>query len=151
MSILSSFVSKPLISKSFVISEVTVVQIAAKVAKKELRESEDNRKQGLAQFIAWIKNNEDIEDVRTDEAFLLRFLRVKKYNVQLAEQMLLKYLNLKRTLPHLTADLDFLTSHLNDLINDGYMFPSPCRDKHGRRVIIGIASEFYRMSYCFET
>lgn len=130
-----------------VVSEVTVVQVAAKVAKKELRETEEAKKVGVAQMIAWIKNNNDIEDVRTDDSFLLRFLRVKKFNVPLAEQMLLKYLNLKKTLPHLTANLDFLSPTLNNLIADGYLFPSPCRDKNGRRVIIGLASKSKQKSY----
>lgn len=66
---------------------------------------------------------------------------MKKFDVVLAEQMILKYLNLKRTLPHLTANLDFLSPTLNSLITDGYLFPSPNRDKHGRRVIIGMASK----------
>lgn len=130
-----------------VVSEVTVVQVAAKVAKKELRETEEAKKVGVAQLIAWIKNNNDIEDVRTDDNFLLRFLRVKKFNVPLAEQMLLKYLNLKKTLPHLTANLDFLSPTLNNLIADGYLFPSPCRDRNGRRVIIGLASKSKQKSY----
>lgn len=124
-----------------IVSEVTVVQVAAKAARKELRETEEAKKVGISQMTTWIKNNSDVEDVRTDDNFLLRFLRVKKFNIPLAQQMLLKYLNLKKTLPHLTANLDFLTPSLNDIINDGYMFPSPCRDKNGRRVIIGIASK----------
>lgn len=124
-----------------VVSEVTVAQVAAKAARKELRESEEAKKVGISQMTCWITNNQDIENVRRDDNFLLRFLRVKKFNIQLSEQMLLKYLNLKKTLPHLTANLDFLTPSLNDIINDGYMFPSPCRDKNGRRVIIGIASK----------
>lgn len=124
-----------------VVSDVTVTQVAAKVAKKELRETEEIKKASLLQLITWIKNNNDIENVLTEENFLLRFLRVKKFNLQLAEQMLLKYLNLKKTLPHLTANLDFLSPTLNELVSDGYLFPSPCRDKYGRRVIIGIASK----------
>ncbi|XP_063697975.1 clavesin-2-like [Culicoides brevitarsis] len=128
-------------------SDVTVAQTAAKAARKELRETEDAKKVGLSQMTAWIKNNPDIEDVQTDENFLLRFLRVKKFNVPLAEQMLLKYLNLKKTLPHLTAHLDFLSPSLNEIINEGYMFPSPCRDKNGRRVIIGIAKNFNAHKY----
>lgn len=127
--------------QSMIASEVTVAQTAAKAARKELRETEEAKKVAIHQMTVWIKNNPDIENVQTDENSLLRPLRVKKFNVALAEQMLLKYLNLKKTLPHLTSKLDFLSPNLNDIINDGYMFPSPCRDKNGRRVIIGIASK----------
>lgn len=60
--------------QSLVVSEVTVVQVAAKIAKKELRETGEAKKVALGQMITWIKNNNDIEDVRIDENFLLRYL-----------------------------------------------------------------------------
>lgn len=117
-------------------SEEQLLKIVAKVAKKELRESKETRAAAVSQLAAWVRSNGDIENVRTDDDFLLRFLRVKKFNVQLAQQMLLKYLNLRRTFPHLTAYLDCQSDSMKDLMTQGYLFPSPCRDKHGRRVLI---------------
>lgn len=113
-----------------------------KIAKKELRENESAREQSLDQFRDWIKKNHDIANVRTDESFLLRFLRAKKFSVPMAEQMLLKYLNLRHTFPAMIKKLDFLEPKVASLINNGYIFASPIRDSKGRRVIIAFASEW---------
>lgn len=118
-----------------------------KVAKKELREDKNIREQSLIQLRDWLKKNFDVENVRTDDSFLLRFLRTKKYSVPMAQQQLLKYLNMRRVLHHLCTNLDFLEPGVNDLINNGYIFASPIRDKNGRRVILGIASEYLELCY----
>lgn len=112
-----------------------------KIAKKELRENESAREQSLEQFRDWIKKNQDIANVRTDDRFLLRFLRAKKFSVPMAEQMLLKYLNLRHTFPTMIKKLDFLEPKVASLINSGYIFASPVRDSKGRRVIIAFASK----------
>ncbi|XP_058829768.1 clavesin-2 [Topomyia yanbarensis] len=119
-----------------------VTDAVMNVARKELREDKTIREQSLQQMREWIRQNQDIENVRTDDLFLLRFLRTKKFSVFMAEQMLLKYLNLRKTHMHLLYDLDFLSPKLNKLINNGYMLSSPVRDKSGRRLIIGFARNF---------
>lgn len=111
-------------------------KIVARVAKKELNESEKTKVLALQQIKTWVQNNDDIENVRTDDDFLLRFLRVKKFNVQLVQQMLLKYLNLKRVFPHITTHMDCLSPNMSRIFDDGYCVVSPNRDKHGRRVLI---------------
>lgn len=113
-----------------------------KIAKKELRENESAREQSLEQFRDWIKKNHDITNVRSDDSFLLRFLRAKKFSLPMAEQMLLKYLNLRHTFPAMIKKLDFLEPKVASLINNGYIFASPIRDSKGRRVIIAFASEW---------
>lgn len=113
-----------------------------KIAKKELRENESAREQSLDQFRDWIKKNQDIAHVRTDDCFLLRFLRAKKFSLPMAEQMLLKYLNLRHTFPTMIKKLDFLEPKVASLINNGYIFASPIRDSKGRRVVVAFASEW---------
>ncbi|XP_053953243.1 alpha-tocopherol transfer protein-like [Anastrepha ludens] len=113
-----------------------------KIAKRELREDKCTREQSLEQLRNWILKHEDLRDVRLDEQFLLRFLRCKKYSVPMAQQTLLKYLNVRRTFPHMSTQLDFLEPKLNDIINSGYIFVSPKRDKNGRRVVIINAKGF---------
>lgn len=122
-------------------SENGVSERVQKIAKKELRENESAREQSLEQFRDWIKKNQDIASVRTDDSFLLRFLRAKKFSVPMAEQMLLKYLNLRHTFPAMIKKLDFLEPKVASLINNGYIFASPIRDSKGRRVIIAFASK----------
>ncbi|CAH1389628.1 unnamed protein product [Nezara viridula] len=119
--------------------ECTLTKEVEKLAKKELREDETIKEQTLAQFRDWIRKNHDLQNIRIDANFLLRFLRTKKYSLPAAQVMLLKYLNLRQTFKHLMFDLDYLDPPVMELINKGYLFPSPIRDKHGRRVIIGIS------------
>lgn len=115
-------------------SELTETML--KIAKRELREDKCLREQSLEQMRNWILKHEDLQNVRLDDQFLLRFLRCKKFSVPMAQQILLKYLNVRRTFPHMTTQLDFLDQKLNDIISSGYIFASPNRDKHGRRVVI---------------
>lgn len=123
-------------------SDTGVSEAVMKVARKELREDKAIREQSLEQMREWLRQNQDIENIRTDDIFLLKFLRTKKFSVMMAQQMLLKYMNLRKIHMHLMCDLDFLSPNLNKLINSGYMFASPVRDRHGRRIIIGIAKNF---------
>lgn len=110
-----------------------------KIAKDELREDESSRKQSLKQMRDWLAKNKDVENIRTDDVFLLRFLRCKKFSVPMAQQQLLKYLNMKKAMPHLITNLDYLSPVVIDLIDNGYIFASPIRDSKGRRVIFYFA------------
>lgn len=122
-------------------SDLGLSENALKIARKELREDKNARDQSLQQLRDWIKKNQDVQDIRLDERFLLRFLRAKKFSVPMAQQLLLKYLNLKKQFPHMSSNLDFLSPSLNEIITQGYCFASPIRDKEGRRVIIYFASK----------
>lgn len=114
-----------------------------KVAKKELREDKTTREQALEQMRDWLKKNYDLENVRTDDSFLLRFLRNKKFSLPMAQQQLLKYLNMRKVMGHLSFNLDFLSPGVRDLINNGYIMVSPIRDKLGRRTVLYFASKFF--------
>lgn len=117
-----------------------------KVAKKELREDKTTREQALEQMRDWLKKNYDVENVRTDDSFLLRFLRNKKFSLPMAQQQLLKYLNMRKVMGHLSFNLDFLSPGVRDLINNGYIMVSPIRDKLGRRTVLYFASKILALS-----
>lgn len=118
-----------------------VLKKLSKIARDELRElNEQTREESLRQMREWLKQNKDVRNVREDQSFLLRFLRTKKYSILMAQQQLLKYLNLRRVLRNYVTGLDFLSPNLQHLVNQGYMFVSPLRDKKGRRVVISTAS-----------
>ncbi|KAL1457146.1 hypothetical protein WDU94_001807 [Cyamophila willieti] len=110
------------------------------LARLELREDLHTLNESLAQFRDWVRKSRDIRNVRTDSNFLLRFLRAKKFSLPMAQQTLLKYLNLKKRFPKATCDLDCLDPKMINLINSGYLFVSPVRDTQGRRVIIGVGN-----------
>lgn len=121
--------------------KINVCDSVMKVAKTELREDTTTREQSLEQMREWLKKNHDVENVRTDDTFLLRFLRNKKFSVPMAQQQLLKYLNLRRVMSHLSYNLDFLSPGVKDLINNGYIMMSPIRDAYGRRTVLYFASK----------
>lgn len=114
----------------------------AQVANRELREDKSIREQSLQQFREWIHKNQDICSCRTDDNFLLRFLRVKKFSLPMAQQVLLKYINFRQTFSHLLYSMDCLIPSVNDLISNGYIYVSPYRDSSGRRVILYNINKF---------
>jgi hypothetical protein len=128
--------------KMTVINSNGLTDYAIKVAKKELREDKSTREQALQQMRDWLKKNYDVENVRTDDSFLLRFLRTKKFSVPMAQQQLLKYLNVRRVLRDYFTNLDIFSPGISHLINSGYIVPSPVRDKNGRRVIFYFVKKF---------
>lgn len=121
--------------------KLSLSDTAMKVAKDELREDKSTREQALEQMRNWLTKNYDLENCRSDDNFLLRFLRSKKFSVPMAQQQLLKYLNMRRVMPHLSANLDFMSPGILKLIDNGYIVVSPVRDRLGRRSILYFASE----------
>lgn len=77
-----------------------------------------------------------------DAPFLLRFLRTKKYSVQVACDLLEKYLTVRQIFPNWFQKLDINDPALEEIIDSGYLFPLPQRDEHGRRIIFSCASRF---------
>ncbi|XP_055377268.1 clavesin-2 isoform X2 [Condylostylus longicornis] len=124
-----------------------ILKIFQDVALNELREDKNTQEQSLKQFRNILLNNPDIQNLRIDDNFLLRFLRVKKYNISLSEQVLLKYLNLRKTYPHMCTQLDILDVNQNSIISNGYIFVSPNRDKSGRRIVFVNAKLFNAKLY----
>lgn len=116
--------------------QLQLSEAVQKIARKELREDRLAREQCTQQMRDWLAKNKDVENVRTDDNFLLRFLRVKKFSVPMAQQMVLKYLNLRRHFPEMTAQLDCQTETMRQVFESGYLVMSPKRDQHGRRVMI---------------
>ncbi|VVC43913.1 Hypothetical protein CINCED_3A024136 [Cinara cedri] len=107
------------------------------IAKEELREDEATRKNALNQMRLWLKKNNKIIHSRSDDSFLLRFLRAKKFSLPLAQEALERYLLLRQTFGRkLFYDIDIMCPRLEKLLTLGYIFVVPKRDKNGRRIII---------------
>ncbi|CAH1990785.1 unnamed protein product [Acanthoscelides obtectus] len=123
-------------------SEDRIKKELERVAREELRETESNRVQCLQSLREWVEQNADIENCLTDDNFLLRFLRVKKYSIPMAQQILLKYLNYRKKFREIFYNLDYRDPKINELISKGYIFVSPFRDSKCRRVIIYDLSKF---------
>lgn len=106
------------------------------IAKNELREDTTNREQSLQQLRDWIIKNPRIISCRDDENFLLRFLRFKKFSLPMAQEAMERYLLLRQTIAQAFHNLDYQLPRMEYLINNGYLFASPGKDKLGRRWII---------------
>lgn len=113
-----------------------------KVAKDELREDDNIRTQALAQFREWLAKHPHIKKCRTDAVFLLRFLRVKKFSVPAACEMLEKYLTIRQLYPQWFQKLDIEDKELEEIIDCGYLIPLPERDELGRQIILSCAGKF---------
>lgn len=118
------------------------------VAKEELHEDENIRRQALAQFREWIDKHPHIRKCRRDAVFLLRFLRTKKFSVPAACEMLERYLTIRQLFPQWFQQLDINDPAINEIFENGYLVPLPQRDSTGRQVLFSVAAKFdpYKVS-----
>ncbi|XP_054722055.1 alpha-tocopherol transfer protein-like [Uloborus diversus] len=105
----------------------------------DLNETEELRRRSVNELREWVRSQPHFVNCRLDSNFLLRFLRMRKYRVDLAKQVLDKYLTVKTKYPVTYQKLDIQSSSLRDLISRGYVFPLPERDKEGRTVLFCVA------------
>ncbi|XP_013112504.2 clavesin-1 isoform X1 [Stomoxys calcitrans] len=117
------------------------------VAKEELHEDENIRKQAVAQFREWIAKHPHIKKCRTDTIFLLRFLRTKKFSVPAACEMLERYLTIRQLFPQWFSKLDIEDPAMSEIFDNGYLVPLPQRDENGRQIILSVASKFDPYTY----
>lgn len=107
------------------------------LAKEELRETSETREYALQSLRDWIEKNPRIERVRMDTNFLLRFLRAKKFSVNMAQESIERFILLRSTQDGLYFQrMDMYEARVMQLINLGYIFCVPQRDNLGRRIIV---------------
>ncbi|XP_058467322.1 alpha-tocopherol transfer protein-like [Malaya genurostris] len=110
-----------------------------KVAEEELGETDDRREHALAILRDWAEKNPRIAKIRMDAVFLLKFLRAKKFCIPVVQENIERFLLLRHTKDELLfKNLDCHQPNLSKLLDLGFMFALPKRDRNGRRVI------FYR-------
>lgn len=112
------------------------------ISRTELREEPKKRSLALAELRRWLKSQPHIKKVRLDSNFLLRFLRMQKFEVKESCEILDKYLTMRWQHPTWFQNLDCRDPKLAELVDMGYIFTLPDRDAHGRRVIFSKASAF---------
>ncbi|EDS26697.1 phosphatidylinositol transfer protein SEC14 [Culex quinquefasciatus] len=112
-----------------------------RIARAELCEDDQLRKQSLEQMREWIAKNPRIKNCRTDDAFLLRFLRTKKFSVVRACETLQKYLTMRQTYPKWCRKLDPQDPEISALLDYCALVPVG-RDSSGRIVVMGVVRNF---------
>lgn len=110
-----------------------------RIAERELNETDDRRNHALQMLRDWAEKNPRIVKVRMDSNFLLKFLRAKKFSIPVAQENIERFLLLRFIRDgNVFMNLDCRLPKLAKLLDLGYMFALPKRDKNGRRVM------FYR-------
>lgn len=115
--------------------EFSLSESYRKIAQKELHESEEIRTQALRQMREWIAKNPAILKCRTDGSFLLRFLRVRKFNHVAACENLGRYLVLRQKFAEWFQKLDVSEPWVDEMIDDWPILPLGYDDR-GRLVIM---------------
>lgn len=127
------------------------------LAYHELGETKQNRERSLDLIRAWVSSQEHLKGCCRDDAklrlndpeckyarmFLLRFLRVNKFSMRKATSMLDSYIKMRCDYPHWYQGLGNWESdsRFMELIECGYIFVAPGRDKLGRKVVVNLAKE----------
>jgi len=125
----------------------TLPKDVQEIAQNELNETNKKRKKALADIRKWIKNQSHIRRTRLDSNFILRFLRMQKFDSQESCTILDKYLTMRGQYPAWFQNLDCRDPAISDLVSAGYIFVLPERDQHGRRVIFSQAAAFDSSKY----
>jgi len=109
------------------------------IARKDLNEDKTTRRKALTAMRNWITTNSSIKHCRTDNNFLLRFLRMQKFDIEESQNILEKYLTMRCQYPAWFKNLDCKDPALSELVDCGYILVLPGRDSHGRRVVFSQA------------
>ncbi|XP_070534837.1 alpha-tocopherol transfer protein-like isoform X2 [Ptychodera flava] len=102
-------------------------------AEKELNEKAQWRQRDINALRDMLEKRPDIY-FRSDNAFLLRFLRAKKFDYDRAFQMLVNYYEVRRDYPDIYTEL--FPSKIQHVWQDSLQAVLPCSDKDGRRVLV---------------
>ncbi|XP_025154346.1 retinol-binding protein pinta isoform X2 [Harpegnathos saltator] len=104
-------------------------------AAKYLNETDEGRAIAVAEIRRWILENNSMYS-RTDEFFILRFLRSCKFDVEKTKSKMRNYHQQRSDLPGWFANKDPLLPELQQLFDLGVFLPLRELDDQGRMVVI---------------
>ncbi|XP_029836347.3 clavesin-2 [Ixodes scapularis] len=105
----------------------------------EEEENEELRNKAIQAFREWVLQQPHFVNPRTDDKFLLRFLRSRKYCMSSAQETFDRYLTVRTQHPTFFKCPDIMEESLRDLHAKGYFFPLFEKDSEGRTVVLGVA------------
>lgn len=105
----------------------------------EEEENDELRMKAIQALREWVQQQPHFVNCRTDDKFLLRFLRARKYCMSSAQDSLDKYLTVRSTYPIFFNCPDIYEESLRDLLSKGYFFPLFRKDSQGRTVMFNVA------------
>jgi len=110
-----------------------------KKAADELNEKPKEVQSHIDTLREWVQSQPHITS-RTDDAFLLRFLRVAKFSQLRAQEVLENFCTVRsieeKGAPEWFKDLDPSTDKMQEMLDLGLNVPLPGKDKQGRTVML---------------
>ncbi|XP_006818650.1 alpha-tocopherol transfer protein-like [Saccoglossus kowalevskii] len=113
--------------------ECTLTPESLEVAKRELNEDPETRLQKVQELRELFKTRADIK-FRSDDEFLLRFLRNKKFNVDKAFKMMVHHYKARRDYPKIFNN--FKPSSVKYVFDANQQMICPGKDREGRTVLL---------------
>jgi len=104
------------------------------VAKKELRETSDNRENGIRELRKLLRKETDLHCPLENDDWLVMFLRPTKFYPESALKLIKNYYNYKLKYSDLFKDL--LPSNETNVFRQNVITVLPYRDQFGRRIVI---------------
>jgi hypothetical protein len=99
-----------------------------KRATNELNESPKDIAKNIESLKLWIQQTEHL-NARTDDQFLLTFLRGSKHNIEKAKAKIEMFYTCRTALPEIMSNRDPLNPHLLEIIRLGVGIPLPLTEK----------------------
>ncbi|KAG1677098.1 Clavesin-2 [Nymphon striatum] len=114
----------------------SVSQTSLNKAKNELNEVPDMRKSCIEAMRNLIPSRPDIKFLRSDESFILRFLRARKFDIQEAFALYGRYFEFRQLNPKLFHCFNAAESDIKQALLDGFPGMLPTCDENGRQVMV---------------
>jgi len=132
---------------AFVPSEWELSEETLKVAKEELHEDPETRGDYVETVQEMTVSRPDLRFLRTDDAFVLRFLRARKFCHMEAFQLFAKYFEYRQRNQNLFHNFSASESGIRDALFDGFPGVLPYRDHFGRVILTMYTSNWDETHY----
>lgn len=93
----------------------------AQVALRDFQETPEKLSNSLGEIREWLKDNPHIKP-RTDDQFLVTFLRGCKYDMEVVKEKLESFYTVRTQLPEFFIDRNTKDERLLELLNAGLVF-----------------------------
>ncbi|KAL6252091.1 hypothetical protein P5V15_015076 [Pogonomyrmex californicus] len=110
-------------------------------AKTHLNETNETRKNAVAEIKHWIQENNDLRK-RIDDFNILQYLRICKFNIEETKIRIQNYYKLRSNIPEWYTNKDPFRPELQILLNLGIFFFLRKPDNEGRMVFFARPSLF---------
>ncbi|XP_076306745.1 clavesin-2-like isoform X2 [Tachypleus tridentatus] len=120
-------------------------------AKDELNEHPEERQKAIQVMRELIQTRPDVGFLRTDAAFILRFLRARKFDVQKAFSLYTQYFVYRQKHPSLFKSFNASDLGIKQALLDGFPGVLPNPDHQGRRILLIFTANWDHCRYSLFT